>query len=257
MMRTWKTLALTSLLLAAAPTYAPAADGEPDLKALQKSVATLGKTVEAMSAKLDKAAAAMSSKDVLAEINRLDKSLSAQNDKLKKELRLDISAIQLQQLQQTMDLQNLKGLTKKMEAIEADVAAINEELKKLRKQKGAPVPTAPSLDKAVLDEFHERISRLEKLAQSAQAPGISGERKSFAAPLAPVTGKVRLINQYVERMMFAVNGSDYFVEPGQMLELKNFPAGAVTYEVVSPIWGIRAQKTTALQPNETLSVTAR
>jgi cell division protein FtsB len=258
MMRTWQTLALASLLLASSPTYTPAAGGEPDPKALQKSIDDLRKTVEAMSAKVDKAAAAMSSKDVLAEINRLEKTLSGQIDKVKKDLQTDISGIKEQQLKQQLDLQNLKGLPKKVEALEAEVTAINEELKKLRKQilAGSPVPSGPNVE-AALDAFHGRLTKIEKLLESLQTPSIGGERKSFAAPTAPIAGQVRLVNLYVERMMFVVNGNDYFVEPGQMLQLQNFPAGSVTYEVRSPTWGIRAQKTTTLQPTETLSVTAR
>lgn len=259
MMRTWKTLALTSLLLAAAPTYAPAGGAETDARAVQKSLDDLRKTVEAMSAKVDKAAAAMSGKEVLAEINRLDKTLAGQIDKLKKDLQADVGAVKDEQLKQKLDLQNLKSLPKKVEALEADLAAVNEELKKLRKQifAGSPVPGAPTVDNAALDAFHARLTRIEKLLEGLQTPSISGERKSFAAPTAPIAGQVTLINQYSERMTFVVNGIDYFVEPGRMLQLKNFPAGAVSYEVVSPNWGVRARNTTTLQPTETLSLTAR
>ncbi len=262
MMRTWKTLAMSALLLAASPTVVPAGGIDPDAKALQKSIDDLRKTLDAMSIKVDKAAAAMSSKDVLAEINRLEKALSVQIDKVKKDLHVDISAIREQQLAQKLDLQTLKSLPKKVEALEYETNVINDELRKLRKQilAGAPVPGAPAADRAVLDEFHARISRLEKLLEAMQTPSIGAERRSFYAPNtapAPTTGKVALVNLYSERMTFVVNGADYFVEPGQMLELKNFPAGAVSYEVISPSWGVRRRTMTTLQPTETLSVTAR
>jgi hypothetical protein len=258
MNRTWKTLALASLLVAASPTFATAG-GEPDAKALQKTIEELRKTVESLSTKVDKAALAMSSKEVLAEINRLEKTLVGQIDKASKDLQLQITTINEEQLRQKLDLQGLKSLSKRVQALEENVVTINEDLKKLRKQilAESPIPTQPA-DRAAFDDIRARLAKMEKLLESLQTSGIgSSERKSFASPAGANFGRVLLVNLYSEDMLFIVNDRPYRVDSGKTVQLDGVPTGALNYHVFSDRWGTRALKTTSLQPSETLTVTAR
>lgn len=259
MIRTWKTLALASLLVAASPTFAVAGGAEPDAKALQKTIEELRKTVDALKKKVDDAPIAMTGKEVLAETNRLEKNISGQIDKLNKDLQSDLSAIKEQQLSQKLDLQGLKGLPKRVQALETDIASVNEELRKLRKQilADSPIPTQPA-DRAAFDDIRSRLAKIEKLIESLQAPGIGGsERKSFASPAGTNFGRVLLVNLYSEDMLFIVNDRPYRVESGKTVQLDGVPTGALNYHVFSDRWGTRALKTTSLQPSETLTVTAR
>jgi hypothetical protein len=259
MIRTWKTLALASLLVAASPTFAPAGGAEPDAKALQKTLEDLRKTVDALKKKVDDAPIAMTGKEVLTEINRLEKNIGGQIDKLNKDLQSDLSAIKEQQLSQKLDLQALKGLPKRVQTLETDISFVNEEIRKLRKQllADAPIPT-PGVNRAALDEIISRLDRLEKSLAALQTPAIGGsERKSFASPAGANFGRVLLVNLYSEDMLFIVNDRPYRVESGKTVQLDGVPTGALNYHVFSDRWGTRALKTTSLQPSETLTVTAR
>ena len=59
-----------------------------------------------------------------------------------------------------------------------------------------------------------------------------------------------LSNRYPEEMLFIVNGTSYRVAPGSTRVLDPQPAGTITYEVLSPTWGLLRRRTTTLAANE-------
>jgi hypothetical protein len=229
MTRTWKTLALASLLVAASPTFAPAGGADPDAKALQKSIEQLRKSVEALSKKVDNTPVAMTSKEVLTEINRLEKTLVGKIEKASKDLNTQISAIKEEQLLQKIELQKLPGLSKRVQTLEVDVMAIGDDVRKL-----------------------------QRLLEAMPAPGIGGtERKSFSPPTTSNFGRVMLTNLYSVPMLFVVNGRTHVVDPGATTQLMNMPVGAMTYEVFADGYGFIRRTTTAVEPNQTVMITVR
>jgi archaellum component FlaC len=104
-------------------------------------------------------------------------------------------------------------------------------------------------DKAVLDEIKARLTRIEQdLAK------LTTTRTAFSP--AP-TGRVRLVNDYVEDLLFIVRGRAYRVTPGSVQVVEQVPAGEFTYEVVSPTYGLRRRTTTGLAAGETFTISAR
>jgi hypothetical protein len=106
----------------------------------------------------------------------------------------------------------------------------------------------------------DRIKTLEKdLAQ------LKGEHKKvrdafFSGPGVEKPaggGRLVLVNHYMEDMLFIINGKPHRIAPGKTVAFEAFPPGAITYEIVSPTWGLRARTTTTLAPGETITLTAR
>jgi len=145
----------------------------------------------------------------------------------------------------------------KVEAIEEDVAALHNELKKLRKQFAEPtVPSLPGTDKG-LDDIRGRLNAIEQALQRLAPGNSTSNRIALSPPINGATaGRVMLVNLYSEDILFTVNNQMHRVEPGRTKQIDAVPAGALTYEVISPTWGRRAFRTTTLAPNETLTVSA-
>jgi hypothetical protein len=106
----------------------------------------------------------------------------------------------------------------------------------------------------------DRIKALEKdLAQ------LKGEHKKvrdafFSGPggeKAAGVGRLVLSNLYMEDMLFIINGKAHRIAPGETMPIETFPAGPVTYEIVSPTWGLRARRTTTLAAGEKMTLTAQ
>jgi hypothetical protein len=155
----------------------------------------------------------------------------------------------------------LDALTKKVDAASflsvTEVADLKvklaqmetEQLRQKMELQGLRDKPAAATDKALLD----RLSAIEKALAALDAAG----RKSYSPPISGSAGRVLLVNLYSEEMLFIVNKLPYRVEPNRTMQLDGVGAGSVTYEVFSPTWGMRASRTTLLNPNETLTLTAR
>ena len=96
-----------------------------------------------------------------------------------------------------------------------------------------------------LEELRALLTRIEGLLQ-AMAP--AGRVAGFGP--AGQTGRIMLSNRYPEEMLFIVNGTSYRVAPGSTRVLDPQPAGTITYEVLSPTWGLLRRRTTTLAANE-------
>jgi hypothetical protein len=110
----------------------------------------------------------------------------------------------------------------------------------------------PPPDKTSLDEIRTRLTLIEQeLARLATTP------RTSLSPSAAGVGRLQLVNNYSEDLLFIVNGRAYRVAPGTTHMVEQVPAGAFNYEVVSPTWGLRARNTPQLVTGETFTITAR
>jgi hypothetical protein len=230
MMRNWKLLALPAVLtaaLSATPTVVTAGgQGDAD-------------------------------KSVLERLEKMDKSIQDAFKKISDEMLLLkgdalIAKASIQKAQEKID-----QLEKDMAQTLREVAKLHLEVDDLRKR--APSVTQalyPPPDKANLDDIRSRLGKIElDLARIA-----SSSRTSLSPPpvlLPAPVGRLRLINDYSEDLLFLVNGRSYRVAPGTTEVLEGVPAGAFTYEVISPTWGLRARNTPVLAAGEMFTISAR
>jgi hypothetical protein len=151
--------------------------------------------------------------------------------------------------------QTVKDIGTDIRTLQGNVLMHNLELGKLRKEmdtlKQRIPPEFPSgIDKTSVDELKDRIGRLEQALNKLPT-------QSRVALSPPQAGRLMLVNQYQEELLFRVNQQDYRVAPGMTTRVEGVPAGEFTYEVISPSWGLRANKRTNLSANETFTITAR
>src|SRR5262249_43047244 len=111
-----------------------------------------------------------------------------------------------------------------------------------------------------LQDALDRIKTLEKALDLLKRDPKKFRETFFAGPgpeKPAGAGKLVLENSYVEDMLFIVNLKPYRIAPGKTMVFDLFPAGEVSYEIVSPTWGLRARTKTVLGPGETITLTAR
>lgn len=165
-------------------------------------------------------------------------------------LKENVETLQGEQLKQKLQIDTSKG---RIEQLESQMSALRLEVKAARKRLAElDVAPAPAHDKGVIEEIRFKLNALEQAISRAS----STPRLSMAAP-ATTSGRVVLRNLYTERLLFLVNGEEHGVEPGQTVEVRNVPSGALTYQVISPTWGDRGREVRTLAANETFTVTAR
>jgi hypothetical protein len=244
MIRNWKVFALSAFLAA----Y-PAAAGETSKAVQEKKEPTKTETADT----------------VVAEIQRLEKTILSQLAKTKGDLKTEIDEVRNEQFKHKLQLQTIQALSKKVEDIDNEVLSLTSEVRKLRKMLASAEPAAspraaaaPAADRTGLEEIRNRLAAIELALtrlQPAAVPSTSS-RTSLSAPTSANHGRVNLVNLYNEDMLFVVNGRHYRVAPGASLPLDGLPSGSLTYEVMSPTWGLRAHQTTTLLPTETLTLTA-
>src|SRR6266436_4394190 len=108
-----------------------------------------------------------------------------------------------------------------------EVAQLRIELDDLKKK--APSSTKamyPPPDKADLDDLKGRLGKIEDaLGKLSSVP------QTVLSPAR--VGRLRLVNEYHEELLFIVNGRSYRVAPGSTQQIEQVPTGAFTYEVIS------------------------
>jgi hypothetical protein len=231
MLRNWKTLALYSLLTSTVYVQvpAPARAQETEGKASQVTLDSLEKTIKDSVAAVNKS------------IKEIKDELEAQNKALKKE--------------QENNLAGGLALNKKIEDIEKSLKAIREEMDVMRK--AGPQVAKTGIDKDSVEDIKKQLVAIEQaiLKLLPSGPG----RISLSSPVPPIStsGRVVLINSYQEPLLFIINKKPYRVLPGINQPIENVPSGTLSYEVWADNWGMRAQNTTSLAPNETFTLSAR
>lgn len=235
MLRNWKSLALFSLTTVFVQVPVPVqAQGGEDAKSLAKQIESLQETIKE------------SFKGVSTDLSKMTGDL--------KKIREEIDGIKDTSLQ--FDLR-LNDANKKINQIEADLKKIRADIDGIKNRDAGPAPTAPSLDKASLEDIKTKLGSIEQAILKLQP---SSTRVAMSAPTGPTvaaTGRFLLVNLYNEELLFLVNGKTYRVAPGFSVPVDGIAAGAVTYEVISPTFGSRARNTVNLVPNETFTLTAQ
>ena len=218
MIRTWKTLALYSLI-----AMAPVAAQTP-------------------------VAAGSTADDKLAK--RIDDLITLMNDAVKaiNTASKGMDGVKLASVAVHTDVDRLKtridDLEKLIKNLHAEVAYIGKKIPE----------NSTAADRASLDELRKQLASIEQTILRLRVP--ESPTRIALSPPAP-TGRVILANMYHEEMLFIINDKTHRVLPGAVLPLESVPAGSVRYEVLSPTWGMRARSTTNLPANETFTLTAR
>ncbi len=136
-----------------------------------------------------------------------------------------------------------------LDAIKKEMVKVNESLAGLKKVieeyvKETNLNVAQA--QADIKSLRDRVAALEELMQKMTA-----STRVSASPPSPAVGRIRLLNLYNTQMTILLNGKSYRLAPNQTEELRDQPAGAFTYEVLS----VNAQPVTrTLAANETYTI---
>ncbi len=230
MLRNWKMLQWASAL-AAVVTLTPVAFAQEDVKTLSDRLDKLEKN---LTDKIEKAVGEKVEKNLQKVILDTFKNMRSLLEK-------DIEDLRAQVLAKDLEFEKTRA---KLDQLEKLVIKIGADLEVI-KNRLADKANSP-MDKA-LDELKIKLEAIEK--------ALEGPKVVVKSPAA--TGRVVLVNLCQEEMLFVINGRSFRVPPNTNLPVEGLAAGSLTYEVLSPTWGRRALRTTTLNPNETLTLTAR
>jgi hypothetical protein len=227
MIRNWKTLTMYSLLSAAAVAFAPQ---QAVVFATEKNLPT---NTDGQDKKLSDA-----DKDAIAgilrqELKKLEEGVLANLQKSINSLEGKVSELQNEQTKHKLHIEQQKflidQLTKRLDAASA----------------------SPVVDKAMMDTLKAIQDGIAKLAPT--------EKRSSAYPAngtAASTGRVMLVNQYSDELLFIVNGVGHRLPPQTSKFVENIPVGAVGIEVFSTRFGVFSRQATTLAGGETFTLTA-
>jgi hypothetical protein len=225
MLRTWKTLALYSLIAAAPMNLPVAAQAGEDKDKLEKRLASLETLI----------------KDVNKALETVTKSLDG--------IRTDVTGLRSAGVLVRKDADSLGA---RLDDLEKLLGNAQSDIRHLLRQKNSTPPDP--IDKAGLEEIRRQLAAIET-ALRLRGAELSSGRIALSPPA--TTGRVILSNMYHEDILFVINDKAHRVAPGSIATLDNIPAGSLRYEAISPTWGVRARSTASLPANETFTLTAR
>src|SRR5262249_51234515 len=119
---------------------------------------------------------------------------------------------------------------------------------------------APAADKAGLDNVLKRLGSLENAIAKLKTPDSTSSRVALSPPSpTPLpTGRGGLTNMHYQDVLFVINQKTHQLAPGAAATIDPIPAGVLTYEAISPTWGLVQPLTNRnLLANETFTLTAR
>jgi chromosome segregation ATPase len=151
----------------------------------------------------------------------------------------------------TLALLKLQAALASLRTLQPQLTDMRGELEALRARVPATVSLYPPVERAAIDEIRAKLDQIEQTLRHPPAPSYVARYPAAQA------GRVVLVNTYPEDLTFVVDGRSYLVAPGGTMTLDGQPAGTLSYEIISPTWGVRDRRTTALGANETLTLTAR
>ena len=227
MIRNWKTLTMYSLLSAAAVAFAP----QPAVVfATEKNLPTNADGQDKKLSDADKEAIAGILRQ---ELKKLEDGVLANLQKSVNALEGKVSDLQIEQLKHKLQIEQQKflidQLTKRLDAASA----------------------SPVVDKAMMDTLKAIQDGIAKLAPT--------QKRSSAYPsngTAANTGRVMLVNQYSDELLFIVNGVGHRLPPQTSKLVENIPVGALGIEVFSSRFGVFNRQATTLAGGETFTLTA-
>jgi hypothetical protein len=143
----------------------------------------------------------------------------------------------LMEMQETL----LKTLTKLGDTISPELAALRKENQLLKDR------LTDSVNKlqAQIDTLQTDLEQIKK-----------GTGQVRIAKALPTTGKLLLVNEYPEDLVFYVNQRGYTVKAGTSAQINDVPAGPFTYVLWSPRFSTTAPTTSMMDPNQTLTLRA-
>ncbi|MCS7044767.1 MAG: hypothetical protein NZO58_00270 [Gemmataceae bacterium] len=243
MLRTWKTLALYSLV-AAAPVVvtAPAAVAQDNTK-FEKQVEDLKKQFDSLKSLFDTA---------IRTIEGAAKSVDALKGDIGK-VQEDVGALKATKLSFDIELTKTNA---KIDNLEKQLTQLQSDINSLRRELSRPGGAVTAADRAGLEELKKHLVGIEQAIIKLQ-PHEPGTANRIALSSPTPTARVLLVNMYHEDILFVINDKAYRVAPRSLKTLESVPAGPITYEVISPTWGLREQKTRSVSANETFSLTVQ
>jgi hypothetical protein len=116
-----------------------------------------------------------------------------------------------------------------------------------------------------LHKLRDQVTQLQKDVESLRTRSSTSNYQPTIAPGAPGTaavpgaGRVRLINNWPERITVFLNNRSYSLEPDQQLTAEGMPAGDFTYEIMAArpdglILPIKPKQTRTLAASETFTI---
>ena len=227
MIRNWKTLTMYSLLSAAAVAFAP----QPAVVfATEKNLPTNADGQDKKLSDADKEAIAGILRQ---ELKKLEDGVLANLQKSVNALEGKVSDLQIEQLKHKLQIEQQKflidQLTKRLDAASA----------------------SPVADKAMMDTLKAIQDGIAKLAP--------GEKRSSAYPAngtATNTGRVMLVNNYSDDLLFIINGLRYRAPAHTSRLVENIPVGPVNIEIAADRFGIFNRQATTLAAGDTFTLTA-
>jgi hypothetical protein len=228
MMRTWNLLGLSALIALALVSRAPAGGEAGGSKTIEQQLKDLDGTVKRLIDTLH------------GELKKLDEVLRAHHKRL--------NTLESNDADTTLKLGDARL---RVERLEKQVEKLRLDMEALQKRTSG-IAFYPPSDKADLTEIR---SQLQKIEQSLNRMQGGPARTAFSSP-AGNTGRIVLVNQYPETLLFLVNDRPYRVSPGQTATIDNVPAGGFTYEVISPTNGSGGIRNRTLEVGRTYTLTA-
>jgi hypothetical protein len=158
-------------------------------------------------------------------------------------------------------LKEIQELKKTVSAMEAKVAssfrAMQDDMeKRLKKMEDDGIGAGLKVEKTQtdLEDLKKQVAQLRQDLDAIRNRASSSRESAYTPPAngpAAATGRVRLVNTFMDPMTIIVNGVRYQVAPGETRLSEPVPAGTFSYEVL----GVQARLERTLAANETFTVT--
>jgi hypothetical protein len=158
-------------------------------------------------------------------------------------------------------LKEIQELKKTVSAMEGKVAgsfrAMQEDMdKRLKKLEDDGVGANLKIEKTQTDieDLKKQLAQLRQDLDAVRNRAPANRESGYTPPANPplaATGRVRLVNTYMDPMTIIVNGARYQVAPGETRLSEPVPAGNFSYEVL----GVQPRLERNLAANETFTVT--
>lgn len=142
-------------------------------------------------------------------------------------------------------------IVKQLAELKKSIEQLNESVKTLRTDnlnadlKATKAQTEVEELKKQINQIRLDLDELKKTASTVKAFSIQPDGKA-----ATVTGRIRLINTYVEPITVLVNNKVYHLQPQEIRLSEPVPAGNFTYEVL----GVQGPRVRQLASNETFTI---
>jgi hypothetical protein len=224
MIHNWKTLVMYSLLSAAAFAFVlqPAVLFAEETNLLAK-IEALSESKKLSAADKDEIAGVLRK-----ELKRLEEGALANLQKSVDSLKLEVSALQLEQLRHKVLIEQL---SKRLDAASA----------------------SPGTEKAMLETLKAIQDGIAKLAPTEKRVMMYPPNNGITANM----GRIVLVNQYSDELSFFVNGVGHRMPALTSRVVDSIPTGTVTVDVYSPRFGgVFNRQATTLAAGETFTVTA-